>query len=76
MTPLVKEIVGAVKQGLSLWEKYIDTRQSAYNRKMDKRKRKAIDYAEQFILAYYEDEVDNKEKYLRRKRDLFFKYNN
>ena len=76
MKSLPQEIVGAVKQGLSLWEKYIDTRQSSYNRSMDKRKRKAIEYGEQFIRAYYDDEVEDKEKYLRKRRDLFFKYNN
>jgi len=46
----VNGIALAIKEGLSLWKKYIETRQGAYIRKMDKRKMKAIDAAEKYIL--------------------------
>ncbi len=78
MKGVTKEVIKAINQGLLLWGKWIDTRQDAYERKMDKHKRKAINYAEQFINLYYDTTVEeeSKSKVLRRKRDLFFKYNN
>ena len=44
--PLADKILEVLKSGLSAWEKYIDTRQEAYERKMDKNKRKALNIAE------------------------------
>jgi hypothetical protein len=40
------EIVGVFKEGLKAYQKYLDTRQGAYNRKMDKKQEKAIRYGE------------------------------
>ncbi len=44
---LAEVIAGAVKEGLSLWKTFIATRQTAYNRKQDKRQEKAISIAEE-----------------------------
>jgi len=78
MKTFYQDAMGVLKEGLSLWKKYIETRQEAYERKMDKERRKCIEYAEQFIRTYYDKEVEekDKQKYLRKRRDLFFKYNN
>lgn len=40
-------IIGAVKEALELWKTFIATRQQAYERKMDKRQERAIQYAEE-----------------------------
>lgn len=75
MSKDITSIAKAVQEGLSLWKTFIATRQQAYERKMDKRKIRAVEYGERFILCYYSDE-DAKEKKLDRYRRLFFKYNN
>lgn len=49
MSKAIETIAGAVQEGLSLWKTFIATRQEAYNRKMDKRKEKAISYAEAYM---------------------------
>jgi len=70
----ISVIASAVKEGLELWKTYIATRQEAYERKMDKKQRKAIEYAERFILHYYGNE-ENKDKELDKLQKKFFKYN-
>ena len=75
MANLATTITEAIREGLSLWQTFISTRQRAYERKMDKRKNKAIEYGEKFILLFYSDE-ENKDKKLDRYQKKFFKYNN
>lgn len=74
----VKEIVvaitGFLNQAFSAWEKYIETRQEAYNRKQDKRMRKCIDYAEQYII--YNSSFNKEDKELIKLKTKFFKLNN
>ncbi len=41
------QVLGLLKEALAAWKTYISTRQEAYERKMDKRKMKAISYGEQ-----------------------------
>ncbi len=64
MPAQVTAIVKAIEAGFNLWKTYISTRQESYNRQMDKRKRLAIDYAENFIRLFkdYKHTTDNKEK--------------
>jgi hypothetical protein len=47
----VTAIANAIKEGLALWKTFIATRQEAYNRQQDKRKRMAIDVAEKYIMV-------------------------
>ena len=44
---LAVEILLLFREALRAWKSFIDTRQDAYNRKQDKRKNRAINYAEQ-----------------------------
>jgi len=65
-------IANAIKEGLALWKTYIATREQAYKRKMDRKLKLAIEYAERYILNNESDGDKNlREKY----RKKFFKYN-
>ncbi len=44
---LANQVVGLFKEALAAWKTFISTRQEAYERKMDKRKEKAIQYGEE-----------------------------
>jgi hypothetical protein len=71
---IIIAVTGFLNKAFDAWKSYLDTRQEAYIRKMDKRKRKAIDYAEQIILI-----VRSKYEVSRELDKLiikFFKYNN
>ena len=85
----VNAIAGAIKEGLSLWKSFIDTRQDSYNRKQDKRQERAIQIAEtafgdvgklfDFLLLIPMDEKHLKElnhhkKLIYRLRTKFNKY--
>jgi hypothetical protein len=70
----VVAIAKTLEKMLSLWETFIRTRQQAYERKMDKRKRKAIDTAEKIILRLKELGIED--KIINRQVEIFFKYNN
>ncbi len=45
--PLFLAITSTLKEALATYRRYIDTRQEAYERKMDKRQEKALNYAEE-----------------------------
>lgn len=51
MSGVARTITEAVKEGLSLWKTFIETRQEAYNRKKDKEQEKAIGYAEESFMV-------------------------
>ena len=78
---LVKILALAVKEGLELWKTYIATRQQAYERKMDKRQEKAIQYAEQsfesmnemfnFISAKVTFSKEDQKEYDRIKTEIY-----
>ena len=74
----VKDIILVATKTLgeitTMISKYLDTRQEAYNRQQDRRKRKAIEYAERYIL--YVQEHMEEDKKLIKLRKKFFKYNN
>ena len=44
-TPIVDRALAVLEKGLSAWEKYLATRQEAYERKMDRNNRRALNYA-------------------------------
>ena len=44
--PIPKDLFGLIKHMLILWQRYIETRQRAYERKMDKKQEKALNIAE------------------------------
>ena len=67
-------IASAIKEGLSLWKTYLSTRQEAYERKMDKRKAKAIEYGERIVLRVQELKIEDRQVEGLIKK--FFKYNN
>ena len=69
-----QSIVEMIKEGLSAWKKFIETRQDAYNRKMDRNMRRAIDYGEKYIRE--NEAEDTNEKLLIRYSKKFFRYNN
>ena len=71
---IIVAITGFLNKAFDAWKSYIDTRQQAYIREMDKSKRKAIDYAERIILVIKEKGIEDKE--LDKLIDKFFKYNN
>lgn len=71
----ITTIAGAIKEGLSLWKSFINTRESAYNRKMDKKLRKALEYGEKFILTSELEDSQERTKKLKRYKNKFFKYN-
>lgn len=71
---VVIAIVSFLDKAADAWQSYIDTRQEAYIRKMDKQKRKAIDYAEFMIMRIKELGIEDKE--LDKLVVKFFKYNN
>ncbi len=70
----VSAIAKTLGQMLALWKSFIDTRESAYKRKMDKRNRKAIDKAELIIARINELKIDD--ALLKRRIKIFFRYNN
>ena len=71
---IIVAVVGFLDRAFDAWKSFIETRQEAYNRKMDKQKRKAIDYGEKIILRLKELNIEDKE--LDKLIDKFFKYNN
>ena len=75
---IIKAVSGTLKEALSLWKVFINTREAAYRRAMDKKKAKAIDAAEKFILTYKDSTIDDEKKLklLNKYMDEFFKYNN
>ena len=72
----VSAIAKAIGEGLNLWKTFIATRQQAYVRKMDKRKTRAIEYAERYLLRCKTLGVGKDDKFLVRYASKFFKYNN
>ncbi len=46
---LANRILAVFESGLKAWDKYISTRQEAYERKQDKKQEKAINYAEEYM---------------------------
>ena len=80
--PLAEQILGVVKEGLSLWKVFISTRQEAYNRQQDKKQVAAIESAEKYILTNESiiARIDQKEfkkelGTLAHFKARFFKYN-
>ena len=75
MSNLPEAILSAIQEALSLWKTFIETRQQAYNRKMDKRKNVAIATAEEvfekinvlydFIYQYVEIPTNRKAEFDR-----------
>lgn len=71
MNATLEAILKTVQEGLSLWKSFIETREEAYRRNMDKRMRKCIDCAEKYILADESGDEKMKKKY----KEQFFKFN-
>ena len=85
--PKVTSDIGLIAQtitaGFNLWKTFIATRQEAYNRQMDKRKREAINTAEKYIHQDDKLEHTTDEKLIKaikkkktKWRQRFFKFNN
>ena len=82
MADKLSALMKVFEEGLKAWRTFISTRQEAYNRQMDKRKRLAIDCAEKYILlnkdwraeqdAKERNRINSKMAYWERK---FFKLN-
>ena len=74
----IKDILLAVskflEKALDAWKVFIETRQEAYNRSQDKRKRKAIDFGEKYII--HNSAFNKEDKELLKLKKLFFKFNN
>lgn len=71
---IAQTVLQVLKEGLSAWKVFIQTREKAYRRSMDRRKARAIDYAEKYILENKSPEPDARK--LRTYAQRFFKYNN
>lgn len=59
-TPL--PIADAIREGLTLWKTWIETRQAAYERKLDQRMRKAIESARDYFLTQKDVTLDEKKR--------------
>lgn len=63
-----------LEKALSLWETFINTRQSAYERKMDKNDKKALAYAAEAFRILAEKDIDIEDKDFNKAKEKFFKY--
>lgn len=74
----MNEIAKAIKEALSLWRAYLEGRQAAYERKMDKRMRKAVEAGERYIRTNIDPELTDgvRNRRLGKYEKDFFKYNN
>jgi hypothetical protein len=72
--PIAEQVLGVLKEGLSAWKMFISTREEAYKRKMDVRKREALEAAEMYIRIVSKTEF-GKDKSLKKYEDRFFKFN-
>lgn len=82
MKDYLEKILGIFTEALSAWKSYIDTRQEAYERKMDRKKSKAINYAEDVFLNIDMDwikdilrDIDINKEYYQKFNKMRIKFN-
>jgi len=73
-TPLVKEILLVLNKGLSAYEKYLATRQEAYERKMDRNNRRALTHAGAAFRRLHDLELDIDDKKFNNAKRKYYKY--
>jgi hypothetical protein len=80
------QFVTLAEKAIVLWTRFIETRESAYKRKMDKRVRKAVDFGEKLAFAVKDyismvkgvgdaRDLERMEHKIERIITKFFKYN-
>lgn len=75
---IAQAIIEAINKGLEAWKVYVSTRQEAYERKMDKKKQKAIDIAEiafermEDLFYFIRDKnlLQDDKEYLKKKEEI------
>ena len=72
--PVVDTIGKAVQAGLTVWEKYLSTRQEAYERRQDINMKKALSYAGEAFRRLMELDIDVEDKDFLKAKKSFYKY--